>query len=204
MGQIILDLSANTFKNDKDYVRKMIDEIYKIDNKIHAIIFKTQLFEKAGENIPLEYDVFEYMYKYANSFGYKVTSSVFDLHSLQFLLHYSVPFIKIANNRDLDWLVGHIPRKIPFYMSHTNNNPKYDNNAVYLACISKYPATMQDYEENFKDKNLEFAISDHTTNWDLYNYYTPMIYECHYKLSDSTGLDAGEFARTPEQLAEIL
>ena len=52
--------------------------------------------------------------------------------------------------------------------------------------------------------NYHGPISDHTTDFQLYNKYKPKIYECHYKLEDSTGLDAGEFARTPEQLAEIL
>jgi hypothetical protein len=48
------------------------------------------------------------------------------------------------------------------------------------------------------------AISDHTTSWDLFNKYNPEIIEWHYKLSDSIGLDAGDFARTPEQLKEVL
>jgi hypothetical protein len=38
----------------------------------------------------------------------------------------------------------------------------------------------------------------------LFRKFEPEIIEMHYKLPDSTGLDAGPFARTPEQLAEIL
>ena len=85
-----------------------------------------------------------------------------------------------------------------------------------LACVSKYPAKISSYEktysrevtplidfEGFEEHILKKSISDHTTNWDLYKKYRPKIYECHYKLEDSTGLDAGPFAMTPEQLLEI-
>jgi sialic acid synthase SpsE len=210
MGQFILDISANTFKNDKAIVRQMIDEIYKIDNKKYEIIFKTQLFESAGDNIPLEYDVFEYMYKYAMAYGYKVTSSVFDIVSLKFLLHHKIPFVKIANDRTKDYLIGHVPRNIPVYVSigDLSDERKIDemHNCTALYSVRKYPATFQDYDDAFGTfMCLEnTAISDHTTDWELFNTYKPDIYEVHYKLEDSTGLDAGEFARTPKQLAEVL
>lgn len=220
MSQIILDISANTFKNDINYAKKMIDEVYKIDTKKHEIIFKTQLFEKAGENIVLDHDVFDKLYKYCDSYGYMLTSSVFDLPSLKFLLKYSVPFIKIANNRRLDWLIGEIPRRIPVYMSvgslkedsmirecKCDGNVDFVYNCETLYCVSDYEnASMKNYEETFEEwlNKKPLNISDHTTNWDLFNKYKPEIYECHYKLEDSTGLDAGEFARTPIQLSCIL
>lgn len=210
MSKIILDISANTFKNDEKYVERMIDEVYKIDTEKHEIIFKTQLFVKAGENIPLEYDVFDFMYRYAQKYGYKVTSSVFDLPSLKFLLQYDVPFVKIANNRDLDWLVLEVPRRIPVYMSVKNSDEFYSiNNNVHnvepLCCVSNYEnAISEEYEIKFGAWLYHGGISDHTHNWDLYRKYKPHIYECHYILDDSTGLDAGPFARTPEMLAEVL
>ena len=73
-----------------------------------------------------------------------------------------------------------------------------------MCCVSEYPASKEDYIEIFPESFLELGISDHTIDWELFETYKPAIYECHYKLPDSTGLDAGPFARTPQQLKEIL
>lgn len=219
MAQIIIDLgSGNTCKNDWDYAKRMIDEIDKIDTRKHEVILKWQLFEKAGGNVPLDWYIFNKAYRYAGVLGYKTTASVFDKSSLIYLLEYDVPFIKIANNRDLDYLIGEIPRRIPVYVSNNDINIystlKGFGNCNILFCKSSYPASIVDYLEldyftNKYDpdkKVREFfdGISDHTTDWQIFNEYNPNIYECHFKLEDSTGLDAGEFARTPRQLAEIL
>jgi sialic acid synthase SpsE len=77
-------------------------------------------------------------------------------------------------------------------------------------CVSKYPTILEDYDkmlEPIKDllaMNVSPAISDHTTDFELWHKYKPSIIEWHMKLSDSTGPDAGPFSRTPEQLAAIL
>jgi sialic acid synthase SpsE len=205
MSQIILDISANTHKNDWEYLKRMLDELKAVDSGKHEIIIKHQLFEVAGANIPLHLHIFKRAYDYAEKLGYETTSSVFDELALECLLDYDIPFVKIANNRSLDWLIGKIPRKIPVYVSHSNNEPKYSSGCIYMACISSYPASIDDYEKVHKGKNLSFAISDHTTNWDLFNKYEPEIYECHYVLEhDVNNLDGGLFARTPKMLAEIL
>jgi sialic acid synthase SpsE len=210
MAQIILDISANTHKNDWTYLKRMLDELKAVDTGKHEVIIKHQLFQKAGENIPLDLDIFESAYFYARDLGYKTTSSVFDKESLDYLLTFDVPFIKIANNRSLDWLIGEIPRRIPIYKSVGNIEERFGGKKLSmvadteLACVSKYPATIADYERTFSCILLVRAISDHTTNWDLFNKYQPQIIEVHYKLDDSTGLDAGSFARTPSQLAEVL
>lgn len=203
MSQIILDISANTFKNDMDYAKRMINEVYRIDSKKHEVIFKTQLFEKAGENIVLDHNIFDKLYRYCESLGYKLTSSVFDLPSLKFLLNYDIPFVKIANNRKLDWLIGEVQRKIEVYVSRSIGDDIDTTKAVILCGVSKYPASIGDYK--FNRDNLEEAISDHTTNWDLFNKYEPEIYECHYVLEhDENNLDGGLFARTIDQLKEVL
>lgn len=204
MSQIILDFgSGNTCKNDKAYIKRMYDELKAIDTGKHEVIVKWQLFEKAGDNIPLLPEVFDYAYRYGASLGYKVTASVFDKNSLDFLLEYDIPFVKIANNRKLDWLIGEVPRKIPVYISCDNTKDLKANSGIYnLFCISEYPAKIKDYE-NLPIKLCD-GISDHTTNFYLFNKYKPKIVEWHYKLEDSTGLDAGQFARTPKQLAEVL
>lgn len=222
MSRIILDFgSANTHKNDWDYLKKMIDELKAIDTGKHEIIIKHQLFLEAGENIPLQHKIFTMAYDYAARLGYRTTSSVFDKESLNFLLEYDVPFIKIANNRALDWLIGEVPRKIPIYTSigatdnnlcakilfHTIKGVAHPHDQVVpILCVSNYPAIIENYEIDFTRELLEncYGISDHTTNFGLWYRYQPQIIEWHYKLKYSTGLDAGPFARTPAQLAEIL
>lgn len=213
MSQIILDFgSGNTCKNEPAIIMRMIDELAKVDTRKHEVVIKWQLFIKAGDNIPLTRQSFDYAYDYAAKVGYKTTSSVFDLQSMRFLLYYDIPFVKIANNRNLDWLIGEVPRKIPVYVSISRNykigdsRMLYDNEDGYkkLACVSKYPAKPEEYKETFLHDQLCNGISDHTIGLDLFNKYKPEIWEKHYKLSDSTGLDAGPFAITPEELKEIL
>jgi len=216
MAQIILDFgSGNTCKNDMNYINRMIDELKAVDTGKHEIVIKWQLFGEAGANVPLSQEVFGGAYILAKRSGYKTTASVFDLDSLECLLSYEVPFVKIANRPDLYWLAEEVPRKIPVYISHSDLNHvdwnfrRYNN--YPLLCVSEYPTTVERYQEVFDgDQGIQllvgygFGVSDHTTNFELYNEYKPNIIEWHYKLDDSTGLDAGPFARTPEQLQEVL
>jgi sialic acid synthase SpsE len=216
MSKIMLDFgSGNTCKNDRTIVKRMYDDLKAVDTGKHEIITKWQLFEKAGANIPLMPDVFEYAYEYGSMLGYKVTSSVFDVESLAFLLDFNPCLVKIANNRKLDYLIGEIPRKIPVVVS-VGSFSEYSTtfkgqNIHHLLCVSQYPTDLNAYETKFlgllncvKTDYGITGISDHTTNWDLLNKYKPQMLECHYKLEDSTGLDAGPFARTPKQLSEVL
>jgi sialic acid synthase SpsE len=202
---IILDFgSGNTCKNSIDYVKRMIDELKKIDNGKHEVIIKWQLFEQAGANIPLEMPVFDYAYKYAKEKGYSTAASVFDLNSLWYLLHYDVPFVKLANNKSVYELAGEIPRKLHIIKSVSKPDELSlpEHNTTKLACVSEYPAPTEKYIKVFGHRLSR--ISDHTTDFLLWNRFKPSIIEWHYKLSDSTGLDAGQFARTPEQLKGIL
>lgn len=215
MSKIILDFgSGNTHKNNWDYLKRMIDELKAIDTGKHEIIIKHQLFLEAGENIPLDHEIFKKAYTYAQELGYQTTSSVFDKESLDFLLQFDIPFVKIANNRKLDQLMYWVPHKVPVFMSIGKSEERitYPNRPLEtLLCVSKYPCTLWDYEYSFgleisqsKLNGLYGNYSDHTTNFGLWYRYRPEIIEWHYKLGDSTGLDAGDFARTPAQLAEIL
>ena len=219
---IILDFgSGNTCKNDPDYIIRMIDELDAVDSRKHEVIIKWQLFNRnIGKNEVLQSWAFSHAFNYATTKGYRTTASVFDKEALKFLLGFDVPFIKLANRPDLYWLAGEVPRKIPVYASFSNigdfwsRQPEWTIDEV-MWCVSKYPATIEDYEKNvilpnYKEGELAellkpySAISDHTTDFTLYHKYKPKIYECHYKLADSTGLDAGDFARTPDALSEIL
>jgi sialic acid synthase SpsE len=215
MSQIILDFgSGNNCLNDKKIIKKMYDELKAIDNKKHSIVCKWQLFKRAGKNVPLLPENFDFAYKYGTNLGYNVTSSVFDKPSLDLLLKYNPCFIKIANRRDLDWLIGEIPRKIPVYISYGKIeeffNSKYQDNIGKLICVSEYPSKIEKYQniineiESLLECNLTLKISDHTIGLDLFKNHKPYIWEKHYKLSDSMGLDAGPFAITPEELKEIL
>lgn len=213
MSKIILDLgSGNTCRNDWKYAKKMIDEIKKIDTGKREIILKWQLFQQAGDNMPLKQDIFKKAYDYAEKKGYRTTSSVFDKESLDFLMQFDVPFIKLANRRDLDWLIGEIPRKIPLVISYGSVDelkiaPPIGSNIQRLLCVSDYPAEPERYEQAFDLAyyvSCGYGISDHTPDFELWNKYQPQIVEWHYKLEDSTGLDAGDFARIPAQLAEVL
>jgi sialic acid synthase SpsE len=211
MAKIILDFgSGNTHRNSKEYIKRMHDELKAIDTGKHEIIIKHQLFENWYSNVPLSHESFDYAYDYGTGLGYKVTSSVFDKPSLDFLLQFDVPFIKIANRRELDWLIGEIPRKIPAYVSYGKGTElqRYyfeENHITPMWCVSEYPADIEQYDEMLEDLwPQSLAISDHTTNFGVWYRYRPTIIEWHYGLSDSTGLDAGPFMRTPEQLVEVL
>ena len=192
---LIIDFgSGNTCRNEYKIIDKMIDTLAEIDKQRKAII-KWQLFKTAGDNIPLAFHKFDYAYSYASKLGFKTTASVFDLESLGFIKRYPVPFIKIANGDKWD----------AFYKNNFNyfKDFKVIQSAKDMCCISKYPATVKDYEEQFDEKALKRGISDHTTDWTLYKKYKPEIYEFHFCLDDSTGLDAGPFARRPKQLKEF-
>lgn len=222
MAEIILDFgSATTCKNDIIYVRRMIDELAKVDTGKHNVVIKWQLFEKAINSLPdgtildppvqlLKPMVFSYAYHYAKEKGYKTTASVFDLSSLKYLLAFDIPFVKLANRPELYWLAEEVPRKTPVYVSVgslTQTIPKVlEGHSRYweaLLCVSRYPASAAKYKNVF-GHFLGHGISDHTTGFDLWYKYQPAIIEWHYKLPDSTGYDAGAFARTPEQLKEVL
>jgi sialic acid synthase SpsE len=197
--------SGNTCENDTKYIRKMIESLAEIDTE-RKVIIKWQLFKYAGINIPLEEGKFLFAYDTARRLGFQTTASVFDQESLNFLLNFDTPFIKIANRPELYPLIGEIPRKIPVITSIKDqwyNDPNLQFSDL-LCCVSNYPAKIEDYEKNFGLAMLKHGISDHTENWNLFEKYQPHIFECHFKLPDSVGYDSGSFARTPDMLKYIL
>lgn len=206
--RFIADIGSGNTLTDTATAVRLIDEIVKRDTGKHEVVMKTQLFREAPPNKPLEHLVFWKAWEYARELGYHVTSSVFDLESLWFLLEYDdedwrLPFIKIACRPDLYWLIGEIPRRIPVYVSHDEPPPDCftcTKNTVIMQCVSKYPAEYEDYDPLFSD-----AISDHTVGWKLLNEKLPDILEKHVCLQHSPdNPDAGAFAVTPEELEEVL
>jgi len=222
MIEIVLDVSANTFKNDVNYFKRMVDEIKKIDSKEYKITFKTQLFEptsKAAEvNECLLHDTFIEMHRYCNQSGYQLTSSVFDLYSLKFLLEFNIPFVKIACRPETYFLLGFIPRKIHVYIStdcrkNCSDFPYYGNEHL-LECIPEYPASEEDYlKHSFQKGRWELNISDHTPGMYLFKKFVDYkkmeegtyIFEMHYVLErDAKNPDAGLFAKTIDELRGML
>ena len=204
----ILDFgSGNTCRNDPAIIYDMIEQLALVDEKRRCVI-KWQLFRDGKVNVPLTPSCFEHAEKKATKYGFKTTASVFDEASARFLLNFDIPFVKFANNPATWPLTGMVPRSIPIIISvgpdtmHVPTDITYPNYVMY--CISKYPASAFDYSDAFPVPYLRNGISDHTTTWDLFRKFKPRVYECHYKLPDSTGLDAGPFARTPEMIKEIL
>ena len=202
---IIIDFgSGNSCHNDWEYVKKMITGIASIDTHLNGdVIFKWQLFEKSGNNIPLQRSLFAKARELAWGFGYETTASVFDVVSLDFLLKFEVPFIKIANHKKSYEMLSMIPDGIRIIKS-VGDSESFGEDC--MACVSKYPAKKLEYEKIFKEEQLKKGISDHTTNWDLYNKYQPELFEKHFVLKHDlkNNLDGGLFSATPEQWKEIL
>lgn len=201
---IILDFgSGNTCKNDFSYVKKMIDELSKVD-KDRKCIIKWQLWKKKqGHNKQLDWKLFKQAYNYAEELGFTTTSSIFDKESLKYLLTFKTPFIKIACNPGLYWLIYDIQETskilVSAYTTH-GYSVLTPSHIKVLFCVPLYPADIKEY---LAVKYYPY-MSDHTPGIDLYQRLKPKIWEKHFILSDSTGLDAGEWAITPEQLKEVL
>ena len=201
--KLILDMgSGNSCQNERSIVRDMIDAVKEVDTGKHDIIFKWQLFIDEPPNLSLSRNVFDYAYDYAYG-KYKTTASVFDKESLLFLRCYDTPFIKIACRPDLYPLIDEFDK---FYVSIDNCvNRVHHSNINYMACISKYPAIMAEYQNEFPETMLIQATSDHTVGWDLYNKYKPDVLEKHFVLKhDKKNPDAGAFAVTADELKEIM
>ena len=212
MRTLILDLgSGNTCRNDLGIIERLIDSVAWADHsnsKNLKIILKWQLFTNMHPNIPLWTQSFSHAYEYAAQLGYQTTASVFDRTMLKWLLGFSIPFVKIACLPALWYLLYDVPPEIPIIYSYPANGEEKmirpPINSRGMACVRKYPAVADDYQQNFSQDALQAGLSDHTADWTLYHTYHPYLYECHVKLEDSTGPDAGPFARTPAQLKEIL
>ena len=202
--EIVLDLgSGNSCRNNPQRVADTIHAVKNADNGKHTIILKWQIFKKAGINIPLDEVCFWKAYGLAAELGYKTTASVFDRESLKFLLNFDVPFVKIANDRSLDYLIGEIPRRLPVYYSISSvNESKRPRELIYLACVSKYPANLIDY---IPLMGLCPGLSDHTVGTELVKMWRPEIFEKHFVLERSDdNPDGGPFAITPAELKEFL
>jgi sialic acid synthase SpsE len=200
MALFILDMgSGNTCRNDKDTIRRMIHEVAELDFNGHDVVLKWQLFKDAPPNVPLDHGCFNYAVEIAERLALQTTASVFDLESLRFLMNFDVPFVKIANRPDLYHLAEFAA--VPFYVSTAQSGFNLKD-AVMLACVSNYPATIEEYEARFTPGELQY-VSDHTVGWRLYEKYRPYVIEKHFVHERVDGNpDAGPFSVTADELAE--
>jgi sialic acid synthase SpsE len=199
MSEIILDLGSGS---NAPYMKDMVDEVIARDTGKHCITFKVQLFKSAPPNVPLSHDAFGCLYDYVHTRGYDLTSSVFDMDSLNFLLDFEVPFVKIACRPELYWLLDDVPAGQKVYISGNVHGMRFSPD-VYLLCIPEYPAPISEYERRAMKGGWD-GISDHTVGLELWNRLRPDKFEKHLKLPDSTGPDAGEWAITPTELEAVL
>ena len=213
MAQIILDLGSGlSTQNDTQYVDAIVQSIKEVDTGKHEVILKAQLFTNQPPNVPLDQLVFNHLYMAGHEAGYKVTASVFDMESLRFLLNFEVPFIKIACREELYWLIMEVPRKVPVWVSIQNDREQAIVNGggatKFLLCVPNYPALLFDYEQAAQAFNNPLSlgcVSDHTEGLALWYKHSPYIWEKHFVLErDPNNPDAGPFAVTPSELAEIL
>ncbi len=213
MAEIIIDMgSGNTCRNDKDIVREMIDALAAVDSRQHILYCKWQLFDVTPEGspkeiTPLAHAVFDFAYHYAKQKGYKTSASFFDDWSLDFLQSHDVPWLKIACRENLYKYIDNIDHRlivsVPSVQRMVAIGEQYKKDISYLMCVPEYPANQTRYKTMFWG-NLSVGISDHSPDLALFKRYQPWVYERHFKLEDSTGLDAGEFASTAKDLREIL
>ena len=198
---VILDMgSGNTCQNDIDKVKDMIDAV--AESGIDAVL-KWQLFLDAPPNTPLKRDVFRYAYEYAAEKSLKTTASFFDVDSMNFLLSFDVPFVKIANRTSLRPMAA-LMGSVPIFVSYQSSNKIKGGRVKPMCCVSRYPADVADYERLFKPEHLVKGISDHTVGLELYHKYQPERWEKHFVLErDKKNPDAGPFAITPKELEEL-
>jgi sialic acid synthase SpsE len=202
MSLFVLDMgSGNSCRNDKKIIERMLKDIAEVDEGVNDIVLKWQLFKSAPPNIPLEPEMFKYAYDMAERLCFETTSSIFDIESLRYLMTFKVPFVKIANRPDLYELAQYAT--VPVYVS-TSVTGYHLADSKMMACISKYPATIEEYERTFTRTELDI-LSDHTVGWELYKKYMPSVIEKHFvheRHPDNP--DAGLFAVTQSELAEVI
>lgn len=210
---IILDFgSGMTCRNDRQTINKMIEELAKVDPDRKCVV-KFQLWSKGTEPqcLQLEWDKFAWAFDVGSKYGFRVTASVFDKPSLDFLLGYDVPFIKLANRPYLRHLARYVPRGIPIVYSVESDGDYCEladsgigETDEVMLCVSQYPAPNDEYEEVRGGLDLKEGVSDHTIGLDLWRKYHPTVWEKHFKLPDQRGPDCGPWCITPSELVEVL
>lgn len=222
--KIILDLgNGNSHHNDSNIICQSIDEVCRLQDKTDKLQFivKTQLWSDNNTIVSKQlkstsWEVFSRGYEHAMKRGLWFTTSVFDKESLDRLTcEYMVPFAKIANRPELYHLIDGSDIKFAVSVGNKEDYEMVLNKGhIPLLCVSKYPATIQQYIwlfDTIPDVDyIDYAIrglSDHTIGFDLYNYANPYVYECHAcldrkQINDKIG--GSDFVKTFKEIEEII
>lgn len=209
---IILEMGEGTCLTE-GAVHILPGEVAKIADSIgfsrKRIVIKAELFDWEPPNEPLDIDVFARLHRVCTDLGFPCTASVFDRPSLERLLGFKIPFVKIANRTYLRRLAILVPRGIEVYASYSMDpadETEYDKYVDYwMACVSDYPAEMEDYDRFRLSPNVRpLGISDHTVGLDLYRKYRPDIYEKHFGLKGTKGPSLGPWSIDEDGLVELL
>jgi sialic acid synthase SpsE len=183
----------------------MIDGVMERDTHKYRVLFKLQLFKKAGENVALQRHIFDYAFYYAGENGYDLSASVFDEESLDWLLARSPAFVKIACVPELHRFALMVPSETTVYCSFPTDPGPVPSNVHPLCCVRKYPASILEYELAFSDAQMRIGISDHTAGWKLLKRYKPDVFEKHVvDIREDGNPDAGPFAATLAQLGGVI
>lgn len=179
---IILDMGAgDAHGNDIDFIKEVMAELP------HGVVVKFQLFRDIPGLTPMTPSCFLKAHAFGEERGIPVTASAFDSGSLEIITKLvKVPFVKIACRVEMYPLIDEIPLSIPVLVS-VDSQPQLMAVATehmahpiaYMCCVPKYPATEDDYRNNFSKSMLSSAISDHTMGLDLWQTNRPTIYEKH-------------------------
>jgi len=192
---------------------------------IPKIVIKSQNFLKAGENVPIKPHIWEFIYKLARCNEFECAASVFDIPSLRMVERKSTPFIKIANQPELRQLINwsdHTTFHVSFSHIDCSNfcsqQRKRGKKVIPFFCVSQYPAKYEHYLDESKNIMLcrtgthpSFSVSDHTEDERLLdavvkkrkkslNIDWPVLWERHLIYEGASGLDAGPWAITPNDL----
>jgi len=184
--QIIAEIGIN-HNGDLNIAKKLIDMAYKSEcdvvkfqkrnpNESVPMVYKNKIRETPwGDMTYLEYkhriefgkEEYDEIDKYCKSKSIDWTASVWDLDSLDFLVQYDIPFIKIPSAKiiDIDLLNGTKETGIPVIMSlgmstfteiNTAVNIFKDTDLTLLWCNSSYPSKDNELDLNVipKLKNL--------------------------------------------------
>ena len=197
--------SGNTCRNSTSRIREMIDGISMVDTEKYKVLLKMQLFTKAGDNVPLRPQVFDYAFEYAAGLGYDLSASVFDDEWLKWLLEREPAFIKLACIPELHYLSLAVPESVQVFASFASDPGPLLSNIYPLCCVRKYPAKIEDYDRAFSWGYLSAGISDHTKGFTLMRKYRPFVFEKHVvDVREEGNPDAGPFAATIRDLEGIL
>lgn len=190
------------------YAKEAID--IAIDSGVDVLKFQlfpdTHQFTSTG-NIPLDIDIFQKAYEYAEGKNFKITASVFSQEALNTILEYDVPFVKLAySQRKQGWWIKQIATAGKKLMVSCDflEAPEH-RDSFRLMCISSYPVLykvsfdhMFPWFDGFSSHCLGIEQDKNAVRWGA------KIIEKHMTLDHSdVNCPDNLFALKPKQMGEL-